>query len=280
MKKVFVISGSPRKNGDTSKFVKEIEAQMAPHEIQFEYIFLREHNIEFCRGCMLCMKKGEQKCPIKDDVPIIRDKILTADGMIFCSPVYEHQVSAVLKNFFDRFVFLMHRPAFHNKPALIISSTELSGMGETMKYMAFPITCWGFHVIDKIGIIPDAFKVKGPYRDKVLHKVEKSVSKFLEYLKSQTPTEPSVSALQFFNKLKTKVIIHREKLPYDYEYWKEKGWLNADFFYPIKANPVKKFIGKLPVKIIKIVMKKKVGPQAFSAMFAEPLNSFETEIAK
>ena len=117
MKKVFVISGSPRKNGDTSKLVREIEAQTAKSDIEFEYIFLREHNLEFCRGCMLCMKKGEDKCPIKDDAPAIRNKILSADGMIFCSPVYEHQVTALLKNFFDRFVFLMHRPVFHQKPA-------------------------------------------------------------------------------------------------------------------------------------------------------------------
>jgi multimeric flavodoxin WrbA len=273
-----VVSGSPRKNGDTSKLVKQIAQQMSSKaDIQFEYIFLREQNLEFCKGCMQCMRKGEEKCPIKDDALVLRERLLSADGMIFCSPVYEHQVTASLKNFFDRFVHFMHRPAFLNKPALIISSTELSGLEETMKYMAFPISCWGFSVIDKIGIIPDAFKVEGAYREKMLYKIGKAVESYIAFLNSPSLKKPDLAAVQFFNKLKTKIIIHREKLPYDYEYWKQKGWLDKQFFYETQINPIKGFLGRLPVRIIKLVMKKKVGPEVFSKMFTEPLTTFAKE---
>jgi hypothetical protein len=234
MKKIIVISGSPRKNGDTSKVVKQIVEQMSSKaDIQFEYIFLREQNLEFCKGCMQCMSKGEEKCPIKDDAP-----------------------------------------------ALIISSTELSGLGETMKYMAFPIRCWGFSLIDKIGIISDAFKVEGAYREKILSKIDNAVKRYIEYLNSPSLKKPDLAAVQFLNKLKTKIIIHREKLPYDYEYWKQKGWLDKQFFYETQINPIKRFFGGLPVIIIKLVMKKKVGPEVFSKMFTEPLTAFSKESAK
>lgn len=31
----------------------------------------------------------------------------------------------------------------------------------------------------------------------------------------------------------------------DYRYYKEKGWFNADFYYPVKLNTFKKTLGRL-----------------------------------
>ena len=49
---------------------------------------------------------------IKDDALMIREEMLNADGLIFVSPVYAHQVTALMKNFIDRFAYVLHRPCF------------------------------------------------------------------------------------------------------------------------------------------------------------------------
>ncbi len=36
-------------------------------EIEFEYVQLNEIWLETCKGCYVCIEKGEEKCPLKDD---------------------------------------------------------------------------------------------------------------------------------------------------------------------------------------------------------------------
>ncbi|MDI6856680.1 MAG: NAD(P)H-dependent oxidoreductase [Candidatus Thermoplasmatota archaeon] len=62
-------------------------------DVEFKYLFLKEINLEFCRGCGDCMAKGEEFCAIKDDAPAIKKEILSSDGVIFVSPVYINQVT-------------------------------------------------------------------------------------------------------------------------------------------------------------------------------------------
>jgi len=73
---------------------------------------LRDIHFEICKGCYGCVVRGEQKCPLKDDRDMIIEEMTNADGVIFASPTYSHMVSAIMKNFFDRFGFLAHRPRF------------------------------------------------------------------------------------------------------------------------------------------------------------------------
>jgi len=272
MKEIIVISGSPRKNGDTSKITHLFEERMKHHgNINFNYIYLKNKNLNFCRGCLLCMKKGENSCPIKDDAIDLRNELLEADGVIFVTPVYIHSTSALMKNFLDRFAYFMHRPAFHNKPALLITSTEISGTKETIHYMKFPIKAWGFSYLGDISIIVDAFKLEGKFRNSILNSIDIKAKKFVKKLDSSQIEKPSLSSLQFFNMLKTKVILHRKNLPYDYEYWKIKGWLDSCYFYPASINPIKKLFGKTKIQFIKFVMRIKLGKELYRKIFTEPM---------
>jgi hypothetical protein len=31
----------------------------------------------------------------------------------------------------------------------------------------------------------------------------------------------------------------------DYNYYKEKGWFDSEYYYPVNLNPIKKIVGKL-----------------------------------
>jgi len=274
MKTIIAVMGSPRHRGDSVHFVSLIEAEMKKEkDIDFRYVFLKDRNIEYCRGCLLCMRKGEDACPIDDDVAELRKELLTADGIIFASPVYVHQVTALMKNFFDRFAFFMHRPAFHGKPALLLTTTEISGAPETLDFLRFCADSWGFTVVESLWVLADGMKMECRYRRKMMRNAAIAGNKMCQAIENSSLPKPSTEALRFFRKLRTKVIIHRDKLPYDYQYWKEKGWLKQSYFYEVRIGPLQKLIVVAPVLIIILRMKLKLGSDLFRAVFLEPMRS-------
>ena len=91
--------------------------------VEFECPFLKDANLEMCRGCFLCVRRGKEKCPIKDEQRKIEERILEMDGVIFYSPVYGMNVSALMKKFIDRFSYNGHHPQFFKQRALFVSTT-------------------------------------------------------------------------------------------------------------------------------------------------------------
>lgn len=87
--------------------------------LEIERISLGQLDLNTCRGCRVCFDKGEEKCPLKDDVLSIRDKMILADGILAASPVYVEDVNGIMKNWIDRMAFNCHRPAFAGKSAYI-----------------------------------------------------------------------------------------------------------------------------------------------------------------
>jgi multimeric flavodoxin WrbA len=66
---------------------------------------LRKLDIRMCNGCLTCEKGGKNRrgvCSIKDDMQAIYPKLLSADLIVFGTPVYFYMLSGLLKNFMDR----------------------------------------------------------------------------------------------------------------------------------------------------------------------------------
>ena len=67
---------------------------------------LLTEQIAVCRGCGQCTKDQEQaigECAIKDDAAAhIILETLTADVVVFASPIYEYAVSSTMKRFLER----------------------------------------------------------------------------------------------------------------------------------------------------------------------------------
>ena len=107
--KLLAICGSPRKR-NSYKALKEIGDEFP--QLDYEILHLNDLNFKLCKGCYGCVVNGEERCPLKDERDLVLEKMMEADGVIFASPVYSHMVSALMKNFFDRFGYLAHRPQF------------------------------------------------------------------------------------------------------------------------------------------------------------------------
>lgn len=101
-KKVLILSGSPRKNGNSDLLCDEFMkgALEAGHAV--EKIRVAEKNIGFCQGCYACAGTGI--CAIKDDMAEIMEKIIAAEVLVLASPVYFYSIDAQLKALIDRTV--------------------------------------------------------------------------------------------------------------------------------------------------------------------------------
>jgi multimeric flavodoxin WrbA len=102
MKKVLIISSSPRKGGNSDLLCDEFArgAKEAGHEV--EKIRLAEKKIGFCTGCYAC--RTFNKCFQKDDADALVEKMLAADVIVLATPVYFYSMSAQLKALIDRSV--------------------------------------------------------------------------------------------------------------------------------------------------------------------------------
>lgn len=102
MKKVLILSGSPRKGGNSDLLCDEFAkgASLAGHSV--EKIRVAEKNIGFCKACYACKENGI--CAIKDDMADVLQKIIDCDVLVLASPVYFYSVDAQLKALIDRTV--------------------------------------------------------------------------------------------------------------------------------------------------------------------------------
>ena len=102
MKKVLIISASPRKEGNSDLLCDEFArgAREADHDV--EKIRLAEKNVGYCSGCYACQKL--KKCVKNDDANEIVDKMLNADVIVLATPVYFYSMDAQLKALIDRSV--------------------------------------------------------------------------------------------------------------------------------------------------------------------------------
>jgi multimeric flavodoxin WrbA len=104
---VLGISGSPRRRGNTETLLDSFLAGAAEAGAAVEKVVLKDMDFSACQGCNACHKNGT--CIVRDDAPLIYDKILAADCIAVASPIYSMGITAQLKGFIDRGQYLWAR---------------------------------------------------------------------------------------------------------------------------------------------------------------------------
>lgn len=123
--KITVITGSPRKNGNTFAMVDSFitAAKAKGHEVvRFDAAMM---HIGGCHACMTCFKTGKA-CSFDDDFNIIAPHILDADAIVYAMPVYWYSIPAQIKGVIDRvFSFCVaEKPVSGKKMGLICCCEE------------------------------------------------------------------------------------------------------------------------------------------------------------
>ncbi len=100
MKRVLVISSSFRSGSNSEALADEFVRGATEAGNEVEMITLKDRNIRFCQGCLVCQKT--QRCVIRDDASEIVEKMCKADAIAFATPIYYYEMSGQLKTLLDR----------------------------------------------------------------------------------------------------------------------------------------------------------------------------------
>ncbi|WP_051408942.1 SCP2 sterol-binding domain-containing protein [Syntrophorhabdus aromaticivorans] len=106
--RILAVQGSPRpKTGNTAvlleRFLKGAESQGAVTEA----IHLKEKEILPCQGCYTCWTKTPGICVFDDDMTALLEKVKACDVLVYATPLYVYNVSALMKAFQERMIPLL-----------------------------------------------------------------------------------------------------------------------------------------------------------------------------
>lgn len=127
-KKIVVITGSPRKNGNsfamTDAFIAAAEKK--GHSVTRFDAALK--NVGGCHACETCFKLGKA-CSFDDDFNAIAPSIFEADVVVFTMPVYWYSLPAQIKGVIDKlFSFVVGGKDIAGKECALIACCEEDDM--------------------------------------------------------------------------------------------------------------------------------------------------------
>ncbi|MDD3536972.1 MAG: flavodoxin family protein [Eubacteriales bacterium] len=109
MSDILVLTGSPRKNGNTRMLADAFVDGAAEGGLDVRVIHVAGLNIAPCQGCGYC-QEHEGVCIQKDDMARIMPHLYSARTIVFATPVYYFAMSAQLKTALDRMYATLAKP--------------------------------------------------------------------------------------------------------------------------------------------------------------------------
>ena len=101
-KKVIVLNGAARKNGNTAKLVEAFVDGAKKAGNQVINFYLDGMEIHSCKGCLNAGRDSRHPCSQRDDMDLIYAEFEDADVVVFASPLYFWTVTGTLKTAADR----------------------------------------------------------------------------------------------------------------------------------------------------------------------------------
>lgn len=221
---VAYISSRKGKNSNTYKFTKAIldRSKEKYGEIEFEIVTSNDVVIKPCIGCENCFSHGTCVLDQTDDAGILKKKLLSADMVIFASPVYAHNVSGDMKIFMDRISHWLHVMKFNRKYAAVISTTDTNGQYTAISYLEKMMCFLGAKMVFKTNC---TMMDNDEYRNEkwMITKINESSDKIVSALRSPVTSDGVLETV--FRTLKTK-----------YEGMKEHNCITDNFKESIKIG--------------------------------------------
>ena len=110
---VLIVSGSPRKNGNTELLLSVFDKELQKNNINTKFINLSDKKINPCINCDQCI--GINRCIQNDDFNSIYDEVLENKGFVVASPAHVGSLTSfLLMAFLQRLTYV----AFNNNRPL------------------------------------------------------------------------------------------------------------------------------------------------------------------
>ena len=101
-KKIVILNGSPRLNGNTAELIKAFTAGAEENGHTVIRFDLDRMNIHGCKGCLCGGKNPDSPCVQKDDMEKVYPEYKSCDLLVLASPMYYWGISGQLKCAIDR----------------------------------------------------------------------------------------------------------------------------------------------------------------------------------
>jgi multimeric flavodoxin WrbA len=146
-KKILILNGSPKKNGNTAMLVDWFCKGATSKEADIEIVrtaFLK-YKTTGCISCRACQESDKYECSINDEAKPVLAKMADVDVIVFATPLYFFSASAQIKLIFDRMFSLykwdndagtMETPLRGKTLVLLASAFEETGLDALEKPFA------------------------------------------------------------------------------------------------------------------------------------------------
>jgi multimeric flavodoxin WrbA len=127
--KVFVVHGSPRKEGNSSFLAKCLVESLGSLDVREERLF--DLRYTGCYGCMNCRNKTEE-CVLRDGLTPVLAAVREADVTVLAAPIYQEYVNGSMKCLLDRFFSYLAPDHFRRLAAGETDVPTRLGQGKTV----------------------------------------------------------------------------------------------------------------------------------------------------
>lgn len=143
-KNIIIISGSPKKNGNTALLIKWFTegARSVGSNVEIIRAADLKYKVIGCTSCRVCQKKAAYRCVIKDEVSDSVARLPQADVLVMSSPLYFYGASSQLKSVMDRMFSLYKWDNAAN-------TMETPLRGKTLVFLGSGYEDVGFDVFEK-----------------------------------------------------------------------------------------------------------------------------------
>lgn len=228
--KILVVTGTEIK-GCTYR-MKEIflDCLREGNEIT-EYVLPRDCP-QFCSGCKTCFLRSEKLCPHAKYVMPIWEAMLSADLLVFASPVYALRTTGQMKALLDHLCshWMAHRPdeRMFYKKAVILTNAIGPMNGGAQRDIATSLTWLGVSDIKKfgVGLMEGVFwdELSEERRDMIAGKLQRLAGRYIKPYTSRKGLK--VGLIFTMTKKLHQDLVRKEKVPSaDNQHWLDKGWI-------------------------------------------------------
>jgi len=220
--KIIGINASPKmEKSQTRRLVLGVLEGARQTGADVTFVDICSLEIKYCTACGTCYAKGE--CIHDDDFPVILEKMLEADGIVWGSPNYINSVTAQLKTLLDRMADSIHCQSFTGKYGCAVSTAGGSMAEEVADYMNETMRNLGATTVGKVAVLLGA----DPNAIVPAEKQAKELGrKLADAIRTQWK-DPAQDAYhkerrEYFKRL---VMFNKDLWKHEYDYWKETGEL-------------------------------------------------------
>jgi len=242
VKRVTAIVGTARKRSTHNAVLQFLKNLQSLDDIEYEIVALPDYRLGMCGGCKRCFLRGEEYCPLKDDRDVLIGKLMASDGVVFASPNYSFQVSAIMKVFLDRLGFILHRPRFFGKTFTSIVAQGVYGGDKIVNYLDFVGRGLGFNTVKGVCVTALDPTTENE-RQRTERAIESLSRRFHERLVKPAYPVPPLLNLMAFRMSRTSMKRMLDNSNRDYTYFSDKGWFESNYYYPTHLGLAKKAAG-------------------------------------